>query len=180
MHPFQGGPPIVISTRIPVLRRPSVIDGNHHRPTNLDEAPAELVVDGAVGGGVSEAAAVEEDDDRDNLGGAQRFLQLHFPPIRLLLRRRPVNPVKQTRGPIHHVKRINPVDRNRVRRHFPFQKLRQIPVERPVRPAKHVVSELEIGDENPCIERNHLLRFTGVDFVAAGHGVFRYAKNQAF
>ena len=95
---------------------------------------------------MSEASTVEEDYDRDDLGGAQGLLKIHDTPLRLVLGGKLVNTVEEAGGSVDVIKRENPVNRNCVGGDFPVEELRQLAVECSVGTAEEVVSQLEIGD----------------------------------
>lgn len=98
--PLEGGPAVVVGAGVPVLGRSTVIHGDDDRPANAGEAAAEGVVDGTVGGGVGEAAAVEEEYDGDDLDGVEGLFEVDNSPLGLVLRGRLVDPVEQPRGAV--------------------------------------------------------------------------------
>lgn len=71
MDPLQSGPPVIVSARVSILRRSTVINRNYHCLAMVNKAAAEGVIDGAIGGGMNEATPVEEDNDGDDLGSAE-------------------------------------------------------------------------------------------------------------
>lgn len=72
---------------------------------------------------MGEAPTVEEDNDRDNLGGAEGFLELLEAPRWLALWSPQVDPVEEASGPVHVVEGQHTVDGYRVGGDFPIEVL---------------------------------------------------------
>lgn len=64
--------PVVVLSRVAVFRGQTIVDGDHHGLDLAREAAANVVVGLEIGGEVDEAAAVEEDDDREAGIGLRR------------------------------------------------------------------------------------------------------------
>lgn len=152
--------PVFVGTRVVVLRRPPVVDGDDNSPEDFDKAAAEGVVDGAVGGGMSEAAAMEEEENGDDVGGAKGMVKVERAPAGRVERRWLVDSAEKTGGSVDVVKGEDTVDGEDVGRNFTVEKLSEVTVEGAVGAAKDIVSELEIRNEDPCVERHYPLHCT--------------------
>lgn len=73
LDPVESIPSIVVSTRVAMLRGSPVINRDNNNTANGDKASAESVVDSTIGGGMSEAASMEENENRDDLCSTERF-----------------------------------------------------------------------------------------------------------
>nr|ACN33516.1 unknown [Zea mays] len=162
-RPLERRPPVVVRARVPVLRGAPVVHRHHHALAQPHQPPAQVVVDGRAGRRVREAAAVEEEDDRerrrrrrraaeevqDGQGGAAAAVVVGGGAVDADL--------QAGRRVDHVVEGGDPLLGPRVGRHPPVQELGQVAVEGAVRPPEHVVRQLEVGDEDPCVDRHRPL-----------------------
>lgn len=151
LDPFESVPPVVVSARVAMLRGPPVVNGDDNNAADSDEPSAESVVDGAVGGGVSEAAAVEEDENGDDVGGAERLGQVDGAVAGGVEGSGEVDAGEEAGGGVDVVEGEDAVDGERVGGDFAVEKLGEVAVEGAVGAAEEGVGELEVGDEDPCV-----------------------------
>lgn len=170
-HPFEGSPTIIIGTWVPILWRSAVVDGDHHSIAEADESAAEGVVDGTVVGRVCEAASMEEDDDRDD--GRGSVLSRDVKQARVFVvcaGGRPVYAAQEVCGGVDgDVKRADAFNRGDVGRDLPIEEFREVAIEGAIWPAEEIVCQLKIGDEHPCVERNHHPGFIDINLVTPSH-----------
>lgn len=75
-------------------------------------------------------------------------------------------------GGVDVVEGEDAVDGERVGGDFAVEKLGEVAVEGAVGAAEEGVGELEVGDEDPCVEWDYSLAFVLVDFVSTSHSLF--------
>lgn len=73
---------------------------------------------------MSETPAVEEDYDRNDLGCAQRFLEVDDAPLSLVFGRWLINPVKKAGGSVDMIEGEDPIDRVDIGRYSTVKELR--------------------------------------------------------
>lgn len=129
MDPSERRPPILVCTRIPVLRGATVIYGYDDSATLGDKASAEGVVDGAAGRGVCETSPVEEDNYRYRTGDAERLFELSKSVLGLHLGGGTVNTVEEGGGAVNNVEGVDTVDREDVGTDFAVEELVKVAVE---------------------------------------------------
>lgn len=109
---------------------------------------------------MSEAAAVEEDENRDDVGGAERLGQVEGAVAGRVERSREVDTGEEVGGGgVDVVEGEDAVDGERVGGDFAVEELGEVAVEGAVGTAEESVGELEVGDEDPCVEWDYSLAF---------------------
>lgn len=83
-----------------------------------------------------EASTVEEDDDRDDLGGAQGLFKLYDAPLRLVFRSWLIHPIEEPGVSIDMVEREHPIYRNCIGGNLPVKELCKLSVEGAIRTSK--------------------------------------------
>uniref|UniRef100_A0A804Q070 Uncharacterized protein n=1 Tax=Zea mays TaxID=4577 RepID=A0A804Q070_MAIZE len=162
--PLQRGPAVVVGARVPVLGGAPVVHGHHHALAQLHEPPAQVVVDGRAGGRVGEAAAVEEEDHRERVRrrpAAEEVKDGQGDRGRAraaVVSGGAVDADLQASGRVDDVVgRGDPLLGPCVGRHPAVEELGEVAVEGAVGPPEHVVRQLEVGDEHPCVDRHRTL-----------------------
>jgi hypothetical protein len=168
--PLERGPAVVVRARAAVLGRAAVVDGHDDGAAAEPHQPAaQLVVDGRAEGRVHEAAAVEEDDDRERVPGRRAREEVEDGQGG---RGRALGVGGGGGGAVDagleadrlvddEVEGGDALHGARVGNRPAVEVLVEVAVEGAVGAAEHGVRHLESGDEDPCVDRHRHVRLRG-------------------
>ena len=107
---------------------------------------------------MSEATTVEEDENRDDLRRAERLRQVDGAVAGGVEGSWEVDSGEKVGGGVEVVEGEDAVEGERVGGDFAVEKLGEVTVEGAVGTAEEGVSELEVGNEDPCVEWDYSLQ----------------------